>query len=55
LRNAGGAGLFKYYDRFSVGCGADHMENFSSDFPPGLYDLVTGATWEMGSWRVARC
>ena len=55
LRNAGGAGLFKYYDRFSVGCGANHMVNFSGDFPPGLYDLVTGATWEMGSWRVARC
>jgi hypothetical protein len=55
LRNAGGAGLFSYYDRFSVSCGANHMVNFSSDFPPGLYDLVTGATWEMGNWSVARC
>jgi hypothetical protein len=55
LRGAGGAGLFKYDTRFSVGCGADHMVNFSSDFPPGLYDLVTGATWELPSWHVARC
>ncbi len=55
LRSAGGAGLFSYYDRFSVGCGANHFVNFSGDFPPGLYDLVTGATWEMSSWRVERC
>jgi hypothetical protein len=55
LRSAGGAGLFKYYDQFSVFCGANYTVWFESDFPPGLYDLVTGATWEMGSWRVARC
>jgi hypothetical protein len=55
LRSGGGAGLFNYYDRFSVTCGANHMVDFSSDFAPALFDLVTGATWEMPSWRVLRC
>jgi hypothetical protein len=55
LRSAGGAGLFSYYDRFTVTCGASHMVNFTSNFPPGLYDLVTGANWEMSNWRVLRC
>src|SRR5262249_11867895 len=47
LTAAGGAGLFTYFARFSVVCGANYMVNFSSDFSPGLYDLVTGARWEM--------
>jgi hypothetical protein len=55
LRAAGGAGLFSYYKNFTVTCGLNLMVNYSSDFPPGLYDLVTGATWQLGSWRVLRC
>jgi hypothetical protein len=44
LRNAGGAGLFSYADRFSVACGANYAVNFVRDLPPAVYDLVTGAT-----------
>lgn len=55
LRSAGGAVLFSYYARFSVLCGANSTFNFSENFPPGLYDLVTGATWEMSKWSVNRC
>lgn len=55
LRAAGGAGLFSYHKNFTVTCGLNLMVNFSSDFPAGLYDLVTGATWQLGSWRVLGC
>ena len=55
LRNAGGAGLSNYYQNFSVACGASIPVNFSKDFPAGLYDLVTGATWQLPSWSVGRC
>jgi hypothetical protein len=55
LRAAGGAGLFSYASRFSVWCGKNEMVNLTSDFPPGLFELVTGATWSTTGWRIGRC
>jgi hypothetical protein len=55
LRSSSGAGLFSYALNFSVACHGNLLLNLVHDFPPGLYDLVEGATWQFNTWRVARC
>lgn len=55
LRNAGGAALSFFGDHYYINCQDNYPINIGSTFPPGLYDLVAGATWYTTGTRVERC
>jgi hypothetical protein len=57
LRDASGGVLFNFGSTpIWVDCGTNRAWLYGSDFNPGLYDLVAGASWQIiGSQRVDRC
>ena len=56
LKDAGGATVYSQGGfRFSVNCGDDLQLLNTHQFPPGLYDLVSGATRQFQGSTVARC
>ena len=56
LKDANGATLSSNGNfRFSVNCGDDLQLLNMQDFAPGLYDMVSGATWQFQGSTVARC
>ena len=56
LKDSGGAALFSYNGfRFSVNCGDDLQLINMYAFPAGLFDLVSGAFWQMPGSLVGRC
>jgi hypothetical protein len=60
LRDAGGGILYSHSGSFGVNCGDNYLlVQGPAEFPAGLYDLVSSATWEFqGNFAgsmIARC
>jgi hypothetical protein len=55
LRNAGGAALAFFGDHYWINCQDNYPFNIMGNFPPALYDLVAGATWNITGSRVDHC
>jgi hypothetical protein len=57
LRNAQAAALFSFFSPwYSISCHDNYVVTWTWSFDGGLYDLITGATWDIeGGQRMDRC
>jgi hypothetical protein len=55
LIGKGGAPIGVYNDAFWVNCSENDLFFISHEFDPGLYDLVTGASWNLSYSGIGRC
>lgn len=55
LREPGGTPVGVYNDGFWVNCNENDLFLISHQFNPGLYDLVTGVSWNLSYSGIGRC
>ena len=55
LRGPGGTPVGVYNDGFWVDCNENDLFLISHQFNPGLYDLVTGVSWNLSYSGIGRC
>jgi hypothetical protein len=55
VRAPGGTPIGVFNDPFSVNCNENDLFLISHQIDPGLYDLVTGVSWNLSYSGIARC